>query len=256
LHDWGRTRHSLTLDECSAWPIQASEEANQASDEGKVDEHMRKFQIGAVLFAVLAFSAIAVASASATEFLVSGVTATAGTILLSESIGAGLLLEDMKGSLTGGAASVLCSGFNLAEILSATDLDVISIFGLTQTDPGTGSTTIKCTNESNCPEPSEVKALNLPWLVELSLEGTTILAHLGTGGAGAPGWEVTCFGVKDTCTGEAFVEFANVESMVNATFGALSNSTPATCSRGGVKEGLVEGTVLFETETGLALAIS
>jgi hypothetical protein len=221
---------------------------------------MRKFQIGAALFAVLAFSAIAVAPAFAeveSKFLVSGMAATAGTILLSETIGEGLLLEDMKGGLTGGAAAVLCSGFNLAEILSATDLNIISIFGLTQTDPGTGSTTITdCTSESGCPSPIEVLALNLPWLVELTLEGTTILAHLGTGGSGAPGWEVICFGFKDACTGEAFVEFANVESMVNATFGTLSNLTPANCSRGGNGEGLVEGTVLFETETGLAAAIS
>jgi hypothetical protein len=221
---------------------------------------MRKFQIGAALFAVLAFSAIAVAPAFAeaeTKFLVSGVVATAGTILLSESIGEGLLLEDMKGGLTGGAAEVLCSGFNLAEILSATDLDIISIFGLTQTDPGTGATLITdCTNEGGCPSPIEVLALNLPWLVELLLEGANVVVMLLEGGSGAPGWEVTCFGVKDACTGTANVEFSNVESMVNTTFGVLSNLTPANCSRGGAGEGLVEGTVLFETENGLSLAIS
>jgi hypothetical protein len=101
-----------------------------------------------------------------------------------------------------------------------------------------------------------VLALNLPWLVELLLEGANIVVMLLNGGSGAPGWEVSCFGIKDACTGEANVEFSNVESMVNATFGTLSNLVPATCTRGGANEGLVEGSVLFETENGLAVAIS
>lgn len=204
--------------------------------------------IGLALVATFALSAIAAASAFASpEFLVSGVAATAGTQLLSMGE---LLLTD-----TATGIELLCSGEDLAEILSATDLDILSIFPLGGTDPTLGGTTILCTvQKGSCSEP-EAKAVNLNWLVTLL---TLTTAELGPGEGGEPGWTVTCSKIlSDTCTGKTQVEIANVESMVNTTFGTLSNLTPAHCTFSGANTGEVFGTVLNESLTaGLAVAVS
>jgi len=229
-------------------------------------KQMRKIKIGTVLFAVFAFSAFVTASAfavSADEFLISGEPALAGTQLLSQTNSStDLLLEDMKGGIFGEAVHITCSGENLAEVESAQKILILAIFPLGGTDPMEGATAIKCTtNAGTCGEP-EALAVHLPWLdavEELSVltEGTQRVT-VESGGSGAPGWTVTCNKiVEDECTGESTVLVENVESMVNATFETVSNEKAATCTRGGAKEGLVEGTILFESTTaGLAVAVS
>lgn len=210
-------------------------------------------------FTVLILSLVPALSAHAApaEFLSGGAAAKAGESILLEGE---LLLEDMKGGIFGEGVDFLCSLLALGEILTAKDLDIISVYPLGGTDPGTGATEIKCeTMAGACNEP-DATAVNLPWLMEpLELE-SKFRGTLVSTGAGAPGWLGTCEKVlagATECTGEAAtVHLENVESMIDDNFENVFNSNAYDCTRGGLKEGLVEGIVLMETTNGLAFSVS
>jgi hypothetical protein len=241
-----RATRSLTYDECSGRLIQASEEANQVSDEGKVEiKIMKKItKLGLALFAVLAFSAIATAAAFATageEWLVNSIAVPLGSTFKVEVNGT-LLLEDMgKGSPTG----ILCEGKGKG---------IVSSDG---TDLQETATATKCTTETgSCGSPNAV-ALNLPWETELVLSGTEIRDLI----KGKPGYEVTCFSVfHDKCEGETSVgELENMGAETPADVLFLFSATlsePGTCQLGGAGEGLIEGELLIFEPAGLSLAVN
>jgi len=218
---------------------------------------MRKVQIlGISLCVVFVFSTVAAASAFAEhEYLISGEVLKAANLNKATVTGVSeLLSEDMKGGIFGEAVDFLCSFEFLGEFLAANDFEIISIFPLGGTDPGTGATSIKCeTMAGTCGE-SEIKAVNLPWLVEVVLVGTAFRGLLQTGGAGSPGSNVTCSKiVEDTCTIETSVGLANTGTGVTAAFDALSEA--GGCTRGGAREWLIEGTFTLTNSAGI-LAIS
>jgi len=197
------------------------------------------------------------AHAAAAEFLSGGAVAKVGESIFLEGE---LLLEDMKGGIFGEAVDLLCGLLGLGEILNPKDLDIISVYPLGGTDPGTGAVEIKCTDDSGiCPEP-DITAVHLPWLMEPMEITGKFRGTLVSTGAGAPGWLATCekFGGGATeCTGEAAtVQLENVESMIDTNFENVFNANAYNCTRGGAKEGLIEGLVLMETTNGLAFSVS
>lgn len=239
---------------------------------------MRKIYIlGLTLFAALGFSAVAVASASAVEFLlaewlIGGNPVAASTS--SEAIGE-LLLEDLKTAI--GAIGVLCVG-SLDGTVNADGEDTITqalnaakeLIGA----PLTGLA-LECVEEKgSCPSPL-VWAENLPWntLAELMVDGTeeffVDLLLKGTGVTGNPAWEVECMGAiatSDLCEAapEGISKLTNLTADVGAkfeeAFTELAGIKLATCTRsiGGTEEnaGIVEsdGEGLI-TATGGALSI-
>jgi hypothetical protein len=225
---------------------------------------MKKIQIlGLALVAVFAFSAVAATAAfAAHEFLLKGLEIKESQLkianVLSETGPELLLLEDMKGGIFGEGVDLLCSGFNLGEFLEKNDFEVVSIWPLTgSSDPGTGAVKVKCETMSGiCGEPEAV-AVHLPWLVEVILNAEELFRGLLLGtGAGNPGWNVICNkAVEDECSAEeTTVGLANEGNNVDSLFD--SKTAPGNCTRGGAKEGLVEGLITFSSETGEALGIS
>jgi hypothetical protein len=162
----------------------------------------------------------------------------------------------MKGGLFGEGVDLLCSGNVLAEFASATDLNIITIYALGATDPNTlGSATVGCEVHSGSCGTAKATAIHLDWLVQLELAPTAV-TNLASGEGGEPGWNVECsLKIEDECVGKTIVESKNlstgeVESVFNE-----ATETPANCSRGGAKEGLVNGAVKFIGEGGLSLEI-
>jgi hypothetical protein len=161
---------------------------------------MRKIQILGAFIAVLAFSALAVSSASATLWLDNGNTVlkaetatTHGTVQLHHIV---LFVETV----------VECSGLTLGTIggpKSVEDL-ITAIHNLTNTELNL----ISCTNVKNCTKPVQ-HVLNLPWSTELLLLSTgTTDDHFFSDGLGEPKLEILCEGgLKASC-----------ESLINARF--------------------------------------
>jgi hypothetical protein len=84
---------------------------NQVSDEGKVDQDMRKIHIlWMAIFAVFAFSAFATSSAFAATWLVEGVAMKTGETLASETEGALELLVYESSTSSTVLTNILCSG--------------------------------------------------------------------------------------------------------------------------------------------------
>jgi len=209
------------------------------------------------LVAVFAFGAIATTAAFAeeTEYLESGGPVTVGALIDSEGE---LLLADHKGGVFGEEVMVLCSGENLGEVLSSTDVDITAIWELGLSDPE-GAGPVKCTVQAGICSNAVATPVNLPWLAELMLEGALIdpLLTSSTGAVGTnPGWTVECSGVaEDTCTGEALLDVKN-EPNGTIDFEFLEANAIANCSRGGTGSGLVEGLVLVLSVTaGLSIEV-
>jgi len=212
---------------------------------------MRKIQVLVLaLFAVFAFGAIAATAAlaeEATQLLISGNPATLGQLLLSTGE---LLLADHKGGLFGEEVMLLCSGENLAEVLTATDIDITSIFPLGGKDEEKGSAVTCALQTGTCEGSSGIATpVHIPWLVELMLTGSPalVVSLLLSGGTGNPGWTVTCaFKVEDECSAsETEVE---VKNETGGTVVATFKETAGTCTRGGAGQGLVEGSITFSGE--------
>ncbi len=236
---------------------------------------MRKIQIlGAGLFAVFAFAASTAASASATEFLISGEPVLAVTLVYVEGE---LLLENMSNG-----ASVLCSGVFNADIVNATLIELLELLMLTTLEllDENGGTTgandmVDCIGEKTCEgEENLLTVLGLPWHLDLELmEGAgklEFLIHFLTAAeAGAPYGEPdymlkckTFLGeVEDECLGltSGILENMPLETPpdVLALFNTEAESEAGTCQIGGAGQGLLEdeGILIYEPN-GLALAIS
>ncbi len=125
---------------------------NQASTKEKgMSDIMRKIQIlGAALFAVFAFAASTAASASATEFLISGEPVVASTLVYAEGE---LLLENMSNG-----SQVLCSGVLGVDIVNSTLAEVLEFLMLPNLEllnelgelNGAGNDMIDCPGEKTC----------------------------------------------------------------------------------------------------------
>jgi hypothetical protein len=222
---------------------------------------MRRSQLVLVaLTAVFAFVAMNAVSASAAQttllalWLFNSTNVEAPLNIEAEGE---LTLEDTKGGLTGGAATVLCSGI-LDGTVNPESLGYISEVLTLGTTKELIETTplvelgLECTNLKECTTPL-VWAVGLPWESELELveEGTEILfvnLILGNATAKKVGYLVQCMGVitepEDECIAE---QGAAVLSLEGATLLAafteairiLMGLPLANCTRGGALTGKV-----------------
>ncbi len=231
--------------------------------------------VGAALLAVVAFSAIALASsASATvvyllaEWLNNNVAVT--STILGESV-TELLLEDTDVTAAGGAAvSVNCQGLLIGDfgVDGADDLtEVLNSAGAQISLTALTGTSLSCEKETLC-ESAKIWTVNLPWLglLELWEEGTSSgFVVLVKGTKGNPGWYVECtiLGVKgdDECSSPESAAEAP-ENNAEGVLAIISDSSSgffglklAVCTGSGNKEtGIAEGTMIIRTPSGGPLA--
>jgi hypothetical protein len=210
--------------------------------------------IGLALFAVFAFSAVSVATASATEllWLVDGEPITAEGGEPSETEGE-LELSDLKTAL--GVAKVLCSGLFVGTVGPGAHDLITGVLNLNSEPIANGDLTglaLDCTNDGNCPSPL-VWPENLPWSTTLELMGSELeplfLDLFSEDGFGLPAWEVDCTEpliglLEDLCEGETSVDLENMpeENDVLGTFNAAeleAEGLNATCTLGGAGSGVV-----------------
>jgi hypothetical protein len=237
-------------------------------------KRLRFVGVGAALLAVLAMSAMAVASsASAVTFLlafwaVKGTDTT--TTVLSESTGE-LLLENEK-SVAGKAALQKCSGILVGDVgpNSADDItEVLTLAGVKVSPTALTGTNVTCELEAICENSSKVWAVNLPWLTEVELweEGTEsgfvdlLAPHTGGGNVG---WYVECktslLTVSEEClTPQGAASQKNgatgVEAEFSLAFTLLMGAKEALCSGNKEETGVVQGTGLT-TVSGGVLSVS
>jgi hypothetical protein len=241
------------------------------------------------VFAVSAFGAVLVASASAEETLLAEwLVGTAGSVitenLASETKGT-LLLEDTKTLL--GAAAVECAAtligtvgpdgedavtevLNLAGTPTGIPLSGVALIGNGAADGLVGS---ECKTRTLCSAPSpaspiEVWPLGLPWstllfLMEPSKEILNLIYSLGAAGTEV-GYELLCLigglNVTDECKALDF----EILVINNATTGDAetpggTKATPnATCSQSGEATGVNEtvGASLITLPSGELLSVS
>ena len=229
--------------------------------------------IGLALFAALAVSAVAVASAFAVEpvWLLNGAVLTGAVkVDLANIAGTKLLIEDMK---TG--TDLLCSGLfegtinsnGKDEITLVEDLEAKDVTKANEGNAETGWVDCEISAKGLCEEANgaltKVFPLGLPWKTQLllivvggkeiivdDLQGTTL------------GYLVEClsFGVKvdDACTGETSGEVLNVVGGVESIFNEANlEITPAVnCTIGGAKEGLQSGAGLVTPTAGGTVTVS
>jgi hypothetical protein len=276
---------SLTYDGCRFDRSKSRKRFNQVSDEGKVRSRMKTSRkvsrivgVGAALLAVVAFSAIALASSASAaivyllaEWLNKGIGLT--STVLGESV-TEILLEDTKvPAALNAAVSVNCKGRldgdfgpdgadDVTEVLTETGSRGIPLKAL----EGEG---LSCAKEALC-ESGKVWAVNLPWLTLLELweEGTQSgFVVLLTGISGPVGWYVECtiLGVKaeDECLAlEGAVAEApknlteGVEAIFSETVNTLFGFKLATCSQSSAETGVVEAKGIIRLPTGGPLAAS
>ncbi|HEX5309679.1 MAG TPA: hypothetical protein VFW38_11430 [Solirubrobacteraceae bacterium] len=212
--------------------------------------------IGLVFAALVAFSAVSASAAFAeTEFLFNAepIGTTTQVPFLSETTEeGGLLLEDMKGGLFGEAVDILCSGLNEGFIEGPLLGFITKVFSLEEVESPPGF--VKCVTDAGiCPEP-EIEPINLPWHFELDLATGKVRTLLLE--EKLMGWKISCSkgAVEDTCTAEA-----GVDTTLGLSNGGANDvlakfeenaTAPGTCTRGGAKQGLVNGTILFLSDTG------
>jgi hypothetical protein len=218
---------------------------------------MKKFQLlGLALFAVFAFSAVAVATASAVEFLLAEWLANGSpvtTTLLADIEGELLLQETIP--IINVKIDALCSGVfdgtigptgedEITELLTLTTGALVSSTPLVE--PG-----LLCTNTENCPEPL-AWADNLPWqtLLELMVDGTeTFFIDLLSKTGGTVGYHLVCMGasgLEDLCdetTGgaKATNTAEGVDLEFSEPFTELAGLKLANCEKAGTATGIVEG---------------
>ena len=230
------------------------------------------------MLAVLAMSAMAVASsASATTFLlafwaVGGTDVT--TTVLVESSGE-LLLENEK-SVAGKASLELCSGIldGFVGPKSADDItELLTLAGVKVSSLALAGEILKCTLEAVCESSSKVWAVHLPWLTEIELweQGTEsgfvdlILPHAGASGSENPGWYIECktslLTVSEECTtpegvAEQKNEATGVSAMFSDAFTTLMGAKLALCTGNNEETGVVEGPGLTTIPGGGVLSIS
>jgi hypothetical protein len=203
---------------------------------------MRKIQILGAFVAALAFSALAVASASATLWLISGKSLTVETSIDSHGL---LLLEHTKiPALLGGGEVVLdCTGLGHGSVGPGA-LDLITEFlGLSSTEKNVIKCTVSRSTNALCKvgNAATAQADNLPWHTLLLLEGTLTVDHIETSPAGKEvGWEASCNGFSTLCSrASELIHFD--ENLTNGALLLFLGVEKAACSGGG--EGFVKGMV-------------
>jgi hypothetical protein len=228
--------------------------------------------LGLALFAVFAFSVMAVASASATtlQWLAKGEKITSP--LLSDAEGE-IELGNNKAPLLG-LVSVLCSGIFDGTVGPGAEDLITEVLNLSN-EAITLAKPVSCTNVSQCPKPT-VAPENLPWLTELELMGTEttplFLNKILNGGKGEPTWWVMCeeepiVGLaEEECAGPASTNIENdaAENDVLATFSkaeAEAEGALALCSGNKEKTGFVntaatDAVGLLLLTSGEALSVS
>jgi hypothetical protein len=215
--------------------------------------------------AVAAFSALATASASATQWLING---NAVTELTPVDIEGELELTDLK--TAAGAATVKCSGILDGSVGPGGEDEITQVLtlagGLISSTPLSG-TPLLCTGVKVCSataEEVEVWPLNLPWLTQLELVGgTTFRDHIfttagETNNALQPGYEINnclVIGINttDDCKGLGFAALTNEGSNVDAIF---EKEPLGECELGGAASGEIKGLGTILTISGLSLAVS
>jgi hypothetical protein len=251
---------------------QASEEANQASEEGKAyGKIMRKIQVLAMaLVALCAFSSVVAASASAlvtllAEWLVKG--AAVGATAVPTNTEGELLFENTEKS-----AGFLCSGLFEGKV-QENGLDevtkVFSLPGTTETkelDEESATSGISCVSISKiCETGSEIWPVNLPYETLLVLQSgeekffDTILENKNKL---TPAYWLLCLflgaSVNELCVSKAgaFGDVSNAATDVETLEAILPK---ATCG-GHAETGLIENNsgdvALIATTSGETLAAS
>jgi hypothetical protein len=250
---------------------QASEEANQASDEGKVYDIMKKIQVvGLALVALFAFSSLMAASASAVvtllaEWLVGGKSIGAAVATNTEGE---LLFENAKSK-----GGLLCSGLFEGTIGPSGEDEVTMVWGLISPQKlieeleGSGAVEgISCVSTGQiCENESEIWPQNLPFKSLLVLDETTelFLDYLLPNANGKlPGYFILCLflgaSITELCEAAAntFGEVANAATDVE-TLGALN---PLATCKGETGTGLIENNAgdiaLIAAADGETLAVS
>jgi len=192
---------------------------------------MKKVKILGVLVAALAFSAIAVAGASATLWLKNGVSLTK-----EEPADAhGELVLHHTGGF-GGTILILCTGLTHGFVGPGAKDKTTSVEGLNKE-----LNTVEClvhTGNLGCPAGTKVsvKADGLPWETELLLNGTLTEDDLvGTGGV-ETGYTTTCNGISIKCDKNEKSHFAS--NLANGALFEFLGTNEAACSDGG------KGTIL------------
>lgn len=219
----------------------------QALGEGKGNKTMRKtYAVGLALVAVLAFSAAAVASASAAEWLLNGEPIEAGVLVPAVTTGL-LFLTDL-----GSGVTVHCEGRFLGSV-DAGGLDEITLAEPLTTE----ADLIECEVTKEDPFGickvgviADVEAVNLPWKTELKAVGAGVRDDIVNGGAGEPGYKVVCGGQTDTCLGHTSAKVTLNTSPVPSAFDAESEKAKCegTLLSG---EGDIEGEGTIESPNGV-----
>jgi hypothetical protein len=222
---------------------------------------MRKLRVvGLAFFAVLAFGAIAVASASALSsvWLVNASTIGSKVLVLSEAT---VLLEDM-GLVPAGFTCALVA--NEGWVGPGSEDEVTSVtFNVANCFKDPKSENLENKEVANgCTSIDNVAAIGLPWKTLIVLSGAVFLDQIT--GTATPGYLVECgtsLGlVDDACTTQKGTTILknNASNGVTAEFPAKpeSESEFANCSVGGNLNGLVVGESLTFTESGLSLTVS
>jgi hypothetical protein len=193
---------------------------------------MRKIQILGAFIAVLAFSMLAVASASATLWLIASKSLTAETAANSH----GLIILEHKGGLIGNF-KVHCTGLFLGTVgPGALDL-VTGVEGLKKE---TGKVSCEFSEGGGCGTTGAlvlVTALNLPWHTLLVLSGSSTLDHFLSETGKIPGYEVPCGALKGNCSGLELTLFTS--NGANGAIFEFNKLVEASCTDGG--KGTVTG---------------
>ncbi len=236
--------------------------------------------VGVAVIAVIAFSAIAVASSASAavvfllaEWLNNGAAVTATLLSLGEGQ---LLLENKNAPFIKSAASISCSGVldgsvgadgadEITELLTLTPEELVSKTPLA----GVALSCTKGTGDAVCENGSKVWAVHLPWLTLLVLweEGGTngLLDLILPTTNGNPGWYVECktalVTLSEECTTpEGVAEQVNVTGGVNGVFSEaftlLMELPLALCTGNNEETGNVEGTGLTSLPGGGTLTVS
>jgi hypothetical protein len=199
---------------------------------------MRKFKILGVFVAVLAFSALAVASAGATQWLSGGEPITKAISAPSHGT---IILVHEKGSL--GKAKIRCSGLFLGTVGPGAEDSITLAESLTGEKDLIGN----CETIEGFCFGAVIHPVGLPWDTKLLLVGSPVKTVDDILNAG---YIVLCsFGVQVECTGTSQTEFKGNDSD-GALFAQLGKAGGIqACSDGG--EGWVESTA-----NGLSLGVT
>jgi hypothetical protein len=225
---------------------------------------MKKIYItGLALLAVVAFSAVATASAFAEnpEWLIKGAAIAAGVKDSTEAAGS-LTLSDLEVPIIGTAA-VKCEGFFDGTVSSGGKGEITKVLNTSKEEVGeklTG-TALLCSEITNCEGTSSAWPIGLPYASQLELEGTKVIRNMTSPTIHTTGYEIECkaFGVTETdeCT-----ESLWLAEMINMLEGGLSNDLLEVikevrkhhCTLSGGESGDMEGEILIDAAEELSVS--